>query len=141
MAAAVDPAVVDIATDVANKVATGPGGRGGRDDGLGPRERCSRTTTSSRTDELRATVAGHGTYKVKVLGVDVNQDVTLIQLVGAPKDLPYVRLGNSASVQVGAPVITIGNALRLGGRPTVISGVCGDRPDDHRERCLLDDAE
>jgi S1-C subfamily serine protease len=123
VAAAVDPAVVDITTDVANEVATGAEQAEGTGMIITPSgEVLTNNHVVADATNIRATVTGYGTYKVKVLGVDVNQDVALIQLVGAPKDLPYVRLGNSASVQVGAPVVAIGNALGLGGRPTVISG-------------------
>jgi S1-C subfamily serine protease len=123
VAAAVDPAVVDITTDVANQVATGAEQAEGTGMIITPSgEVLTNNHVVADATNIRATVAGHGTYKVKVLGVDVNQDVALVQLVGAPKDLPYVQLGNSASVQVGAPVVAIGNALGLGGRPTVISG-------------------
>jgi S1-C subfamily serine protease len=123
VAAAVDPAVVDIATDVANEVATGAEQAEGTGMIITPTgEVLTNNHVVADATNIRATVAGHGSYKVKVLGVDVNQDVALVQLVGAPKDLPYVQLGNSASVQVGAPVVAIGNALGLGGRPTVISG-------------------
>ena len=123
VAAAVDPAVVDIATDVANEVATGAEQAEGTGMIITPSgEVLTNNHVVADATNIRATVAGHGTYKVKVLGVDVTQDVALVQLVGAPKDLPYVQLGNSASVQVGAPVVAIGNALGLGGKPTVISG-------------------
>ncbi len=123
VAAAVDPTVVDIATDVANDVATGAEQAEGTGMIITPTgEVLTNNHVVADATNIRVTVAGHGTYKVKVLGVDVTQDVALLQLVGAPANLPYVRLGNSARVTVGTPVVAIGNALGLGGKPTVIGG-------------------
>lgn len=73
-------------------------------------------------NKITAQVDGTGTkYAVKVLGVDVTDDVALIQLEGA-SGLPHVTIGNSNSVAIGDSVVAIGNALGLGGTPTVTSG-------------------
>ena len=60
-------------------------------------------------------------YTAKVVGYDVTQDVALIQLQNA-SGLQTVAVGNSSNVSVGLPVVAIGNALDLPGRPTVTSG-------------------
>lgn len=123
VAAAVGPAVVDIRTDVANQLAVGAERAAGTGMLVTPTgEVLTNNHVVSEATRILVTVFGHGTYRVKVVGVDATQDIALLQLVGAPRNLPYVRLGNSAAVQVGAPVVAIGNALGLGGKPTVISG-------------------
>ncbi len=123
VAAAVDPAVVDIHTYVANDVATGAEQAAGTGMLITPSgEVLTNNHVVAEATKILVRVAGHGTYHVNVLGVDVTQDVALLQLVGAPTDLPYVQIGNSAQVTVGTPVVAIGNALGLGGKPTVISG-------------------
>jgi len=123
VAATVDPAVVDIQTNVANPVGTGAEQAAGTGMIVTPSgEVLTNNHVVADATAISASVATYGTYHVKVLGVDVTQDVALLQLVGAPANLPYVRLGNSASVKVGLPVVAIGNALGLGGKPSVISG-------------------
>ncbi|GAC1363216.1 MAG: trypsin-like peptidase domain-containing protein [Actinomycetota bacterium] len=62
-------------------------------------------------------------YQAKVLGVDTIDDVALIQIQN-PGTLTPVTLGPSAGVQVGDPVVAVGNALGLSpGGPTVTSGI------------------
>ncbi len=72
---------------------------------------------------ISAQVDGKGQkYTVKVLGTDVTGDVALVMLEGA-SGLPHIAVGNSSAVKVGDPVVAIGNALGLGGTPTVTSGI------------------
>ncbi|HVB52886.1 MAG TPA: trypsin-like peptidase domain-containing protein [Candidatus Acidoferrales bacterium] len=67
-------------------------------------------------------VDGVGTkYTAKVVGYDVTSDVALLQLENA-SGLQTVTVGNSSNVLVGLPVVAIGNALDLPGKPTVTSG-------------------
>lgn len=62
-------------------------------------------------------------YKGKVLGVDATDDVAIVQIQN-PGPLTPVPLGQSSTVQVGDPVVAIGNALSLApGGPTVSSGI------------------
>ena len=60
-------------------------------------------------------------YPAKVVGYDVTQDVALLQIENA-SGLRTITVGNSSTVAVGLPVVAIGNALDLPGRPTVTSG-------------------
>jgi S1-C subfamily serine protease len=72
---------------------------------------------------ITAQVDGKGQkYTVKVLGTDATDDVALVMLEGA-SGLPAVTVGNSSAITVGDPVVAIGNALGLGGTPTVTSGI------------------
>jgi S1-C subfamily serine protease len=60
-------------------------------------------------------------YSATVVGVDPLKDVAVIKIEGV-SDLPIVHFANSAQLQVGTPVVAIGNAFGLGGTPTVTSG-------------------
>ncbi len=59
-------------------------------------------------------------YRAKVIGVDKQNDLAVIRLVGAPKErLHPVPLGESASLKVGQKVLAIGNPFRLQNTLTV----------------------
>jgi S1-C subfamily serine protease len=76
----------------------------------------------SDTVNIRAQIDGTGTkYQVKVLGYDINDDVALVQLVGA-SNLPTVPLGDSSKLSPGDPITVLGNALGKGSTPAVVSG-------------------
>lgn len=62
------------------------------------------------------------TYPAKVVAVDPTADVALLQLKGASR-LRTAPIGSSTSVAIGQPVVAIGNALGLGGTPTVTTGI------------------
>jgi S1-C subfamily serine protease len=58
-------------------------------------------------------------YSAKVLGYDAADDVALLQLVGAT-GLPVEHFGNSSQVDLGTPVLALGNAEGRGGaRPAL----------------------
>lgn len=123
VAAAVDPAVVDIRVNVANEASAGAEQAAGTGMLITPSgDVLTNNHVVAYATRILVSVAGHGTYTGRVLGVDVTQDVALLKLVGAPANLPHVKFGNSARVKVGTPVVAIGNALGLGGKPAVISG-------------------
>jgi serine protease Do len=56
----------------------------------------------------------------KVVGKDDRLDVAVLQIEGA-QGLPFVAFGSSAALQVGEPVVAIGNPFGLG--HTVTSGI------------------
>ncbi|MBO0894393.1 MAG: trypsin-like peptidase domain-containing protein, partial [Acidimicrobiales bacterium] len=66
-------------------------------------------------------VDGQKSYPATVIGVDRTDDVALLQMQRA-SGLTPVRLGDSSKVKVGTRVVAIGNALGLGGKPTVTQG-------------------
>ena len=71
---------------------------------------------------IRVTVVlTHKTYTARVVGYSVQDDVAVLQLVGA-KNLATAPLGNSATLKVGHAVRAIGNAGGAGGTPSVASG-------------------
>ncbi len=57
-----------------------------------------------------------------LVGSFPDKDVALIQIEGR-SDLVPAELGSSDALQVGEEVIAIGNALNLGGSPTVTQGI------------------
>jgi S1-C subfamily serine protease len=67
-------------------------------------------TFSDGTDKPATVVARDATADLAVLHVDAS-------------GLPAVTLGSSAALQVGDPVVAIGNALDLAGGPTVTEGI------------------
>jgi S1-C subfamily serine protease len=76
----------------------------------------------AQATSIDAVDVGNGqSYTARVLGYDERRDVALIQLEGA-SGLAAVTLGDSAHVDVGGQVVTIGNAGGVGGTPAARSG-------------------
>ncbi len=72
-------------------------------------------------DTVEVSLTDGRTYTAMVVESDATRDVAVLQLEGAT-DLPVVTLA-STSPAVGSEVITIGNALDLGGGLTVTTGI------------------
>ena len=71
---------------------------------------------------ITATDIGNGrTYTARVVGYDRKRDVAVLMLEGA-SGLKTVPLGDSSTVNVGASVVTVGNAGGVGGTPTAAAG-------------------
>ena len=71
---------------------------------------------------VSATLVESGrTYTARVVGYDSQDDVALLQLVGA-SGLHTVTLGNSSKVAVGQAVLGLGNAGGRGGTPSTAPG-------------------
>jgi S1-C subfamily serine protease len=60
-------------------------------------------------------------YPARILGYDAADDIALLQVRGAA--LTAVKTGDSSLVDVGMPVLAIGNEAGQGGSPTVAPGV------------------
>ncbi len=73
-------------------------------------------------NSLTVATTDNKTYDAKIIGTYPQGDLAVIQIT-ATGDLPTVALGDSNKLQVGDPVVAIGNALALQGGPTVTSGV------------------
>lgn len=61
-------------------------------------------------------------HTARVVGADTFADVAVLRISGV-SGLATAELGSSASVRVGDDVVAIGDALDLGGAPTVTSGI------------------
>jgi S1-C subfamily serine protease len=118
VAARIEPSVVDVNVTLAYGQ--------GKAEGTGMILTASgRVLTNNHVVEgagtIQVVVPNHGTYRAHVLGVDPKDDVAVLQLVGA-KNLPVMPFGNSATTPIGTQVVAIGNALGLGGPPSVTAG-------------------
>ncbi len=71
---------------------------------------------------LTVATTDNKTFDAKIIGTYPQGDLAVIQIT-ENGDLPTVTLGDSGKLQVGDPVVAIGNALALQGGPTVTSGV------------------
>jgi S1-C subfamily serine protease len=118
IAAKVDPAIVDINTTLGNGQAAGTGmiisSTG---------EILTNNHVVTGSTSISVTVQGRSqTYSAHVVGVDVSQDVAVIQIDQNVSGLATVRFADSSSLRVGDAVIAIGNALGQGGAPHVETG-------------------
>src|SRR5579859_4142409 len=73
-------------------------------------------------DTVAVTIPGRGTHPAALVGADPSADIAVLHVSGLP-GLPTVRFGPSSRVAVGDQVVAIGNALGLGGSPTVSQGI------------------
>ena len=75
-------------------------------------------------------VLSDGTEREATLvGASPDDDIAVIRVAGAT-DLVPAELGSSDDLQVGDEVIAIGNALNLGGEPTVTRGIVSAKDRD-----------
>ncbi len=121
IAAKLEPAVVDINTTL------DPLEGGGQAAGTGMIVAANGTIVTNNhvvqgADRITVTVPGHGKHPGIVVGTDPTADVAVVRVAGL-QNLPVVQLGNSSTATVGTPVVAIGNALGLGGSPTVTVGI------------------
>ncbi len=118
IAAKVGPAVVDVNTTLASGQAAGSGML------ISPTgEILTNNHVVSGSTSITVSVEGQSsTYTAHVVGVDVSQDVAVIQIDQSVSGLPTVTFADSSSLQVGDTVVTLGNALGQGGAPHVTQG-------------------
>jgi len=72
-------------------------------------------------DKIRVKLVGGKEYQATIKGRDPKTDIALIQITNPPKDLPYLSLGDSESIQVGDWVLAVGNPFGLS--HTVTQGI------------------
>ena len=120
IAAKVNPAVVDINTNLANNA----GAAAGTGMVISPSGQVltnNHVIDEATTITVRLVQSGN-TYSASVVGYDVTDDVAVLQLKGAPT-LPTITANRTAPALIGDPVVAIGNALGKGGSPTAVQGV------------------
>jgi len=75
------------------------------------------------TDLTARSIANGQVFPATVIGFDRQHDIAVLQLAGG--GLPVANIGNSDTVQVGEPVVSLGNAGGVGGAPSVEEGRVG----------------
>ncbi|HKW70405.1 MAG TPA: trypsin-like peptidase domain-containing protein [Candidatus Dormibacteraeota bacterium] len=109
--AKVSPAIVDINTTLGNGQAAGTGII------ISPTgEILTNNHVVIGSTSITVTVQGRSQrYSAHVVGVNVSQDVAVIQIDANVSGLPTVTFANSSTLKVGDQVVAIGNALGRGG--------------------------
>lgn len=77
---------------------------------------------------LAVTLSDGRIFEATIVGTDPTTDLAVIKLTDAPDDLKPATLGDSSKVQVGEPVLAVGNPLGLANTATtgIVSAL--DRP-------------
>ncbi len=118
IASKVDPALVNINTTLSQGRAAGTGMLISSTGEILTNNHVIADATS-----IKVTIGGVGdTHNAKVVGYDVTEDVALIQITDNVSNLPTVVFGEPSKVQIGDPVVAIGNALGQGGTPKASQG-------------------
>ena len=119
IAAAVDPALVDINTQLGYQGAQAAGtGMILRSTG----EILTNNHVIAGATTITVVVIGSGqTYTATVVGTDRTADLAVLRIQGA-SGLPVIRAGDASKVAPGDPVVAIGNAGGVGGSPSVVTG-------------------
>src|SRR5205823_8336056 len=118
IAAKVSPAIVDINTVLGNGAAAGTGMLISSTGEILTNNHVVNGSTS-----ITVTVQGRSQrYSAHVVGVDISQDIAVIQIDGSVSGLPTVKFADSSSLTLGERVVALGNALGRGGAPNVTSG-------------------
>jgi len=79
--------------------------------------------------EITIVLADGTEHQAKLVGASPDDDLAVIKVEGV-SDLVPAELGSSDDLRVGDEVIAIGNALNLGGEPTVTRGIVSARDRD-----------
>ncbi|HEV7762621.1 MAG TPA: trypsin-like peptidase domain-containing protein [Acidimicrobiales bacterium] len=74
------------------------------------------------SDEIQVRLFDGANHSASLVGSSPDEDLAVIRVDGVDDMVP-AELGSSDSLQVGEPVIAIGNALNLGGQPSVTQGI------------------
>ncbi len=131
------PSVVSIRTDLSSPSGTTPFGAGSgviiSDDGLV----LTNAHVINGSSAMRVTLYDGHELDATLVGSFPNDDIALIRIADTDPLVPAV-LGSSADIVVGDPVVAIGNALNLGGPPSVTEGIVSakDRNIQTREGTL-----
>jgi S1-C subfamily serine protease len=76
----------------------------------------------SQSDAITVRLFDGAQHEATLVGSEPASDIAIIRIDGV-SDLSPAQLGESEALLVGEPVIAIGNALNLGGEPSVTTGI------------------
>ncbi len=99
----------------------------------------------SQSDGITVRMFDGAEHDAVLVGSEPASDIAIIHVEGVD-DLNPAELGESAALLVGEPVIAIGNALNLGGEPSVTTGIVSavnrsiDSPDGRLSDLIQTDA-
>jgi S1-C subfamily serine protease len=117
IASKVTPAIVNVNTTLAQGRAAGTGIVISSSGLMVTNNHVIADSTSIKVD-----IGGTGnTHSAHVIGYDVADDIALVQIEGV-SNLKVAEIGDPSQVDVGDPVVAIGNALGKGGTPAVTQG-------------------
>ncbi|MBA3654129.1 MAG: trypsin-like peptidase domain-containing protein [Actinobacteria bacterium] len=117
----VEPAVVSISSSIAGRFGRGTAAGTGMIISPGGHVLTNAHVVAD-AQRIEVDIPNQGTHTAQVVGVDANQDVAVIKIDDV-SGLPTVTLGDLGALQVGDPVVAVGNALALTGSPTVTTGI------------------
>ncbi|MGH2685097.1 MAG: trypsin-like peptidase domain-containing protein, partial [Actinomycetota bacterium] len=129
----VEPSVVSISTDIVERTPFGGRSRGESagsgiiisEDGLV----LTNAHVVDNADGFEVRTFDGDTFDATIIGIAPGDDIALLEMQDA-SGLTPAELGNSSSLQVGDEVVAIGNALALGGDPTVTRGIVSAKDRD-----------
>jgi len=73
----------------------------------------------NNANEIEITLNNNKKYKAKLIGIDCSTDIALLKI--KESGLPYLKFGNSDTLQVGEWVMAVGNPFKL--KSTVTTGI------------------
>lgn len=113
----VGPAIVDIDTKLGYQSAVGAG----TGIVIGPSTVLTNNHVIAGATDLTVRSIGNGqTFPATVIGFDRSHDIAVLQLGGG--GLQPANIGNSDTVAVGDPIVSLGNAGGAGGTPSAVDG-------------------
>jgi S1-C subfamily serine protease len=113
----VGPAIVDIDAKLGYQSAVGAG----TGIVISPSVVLTNNHVVAGATDLTVRSIGNGqTFPATVIGFDRNHDIAVLQLAGG--GLQPANIGNSDTVTVGEPIVSLGNAGGVGGTPSAVDG-------------------
>jgi S1-C subfamily serine protease len=113
----VGPTIVDIDTKMGYQSAVGAG----TGIAIGPSTVLTNNHVIAGATDLTVRSIGTGqTFPGTVIGFDRSHDIAVVQLGGG--GLQPANIGNSDTVTVGEPIVSLGNAGGAGGTPSAVDG-------------------
>ena len=113
----VGPTIVDVDAQLSYQSAVGAG----TGIVIGPSTVLTNNHVVAGATNLTVRSIGNGqTFPATVIGFDRNHDIAVMQLAGG--GLQPANIGNSDTVTVGEPIVSMGNAGGAGGTPSAVEG-------------------